>query len=181
MGDLEALEEALQTFREPDPVFFEEKQLLQFLLRLRSGEAALQEERLPLARELLTEALETEGLYITRHHRRRCRVLLTLAGGETAVESDEEALLARASLAEPERRLEILGASENPEDPRWQLLAAEALFSLERYEEAARLYEKSPPDRQVWARLEVCCRELEDYKGAYEYACKLREEKHGQL
>lgn len=181
LGDLEALEGALRAFREPDPVFYEEKQLLWFLLRLRSGEAALKEERLPLARELLTEALETEGLYITRHHRSRCRVLLALAGGDTAVEADEEALLARASLAEPERRLEILGASEHKEDPRWQLLAAEALFSLERYEEAIRCYENSPQNRQVWARLEVCCRERKDYKGAYEYACKQREENHGQL
>ena len=47
------------------------------------GEKALQEQRLPLCRELLQEALETEGLYITRPLRQRCRVLLTLAETET--------------------------------------------------------------------------------------------------
>ena len=181
LEDLDGLEQALALFREPDPVFLEEKRLLRFFWLLRSGERALQQERLPLARELLTEALEAEGLYITRLHRNRCRVLLALAGANVTAEADEEGLLARASRAEGLRRLEILGASENPEDPRWQLLAAEALFSLKRYEEAARCYQKSPQNRQVWARLEICCRELADYKGAYEYACKQREEGNGQL
>ena len=179
LGDLEGLRRALEDFRDPDGVFYEEKQLLTFHWRLRSGEQALREERLPLARELLGEALETEGLYITRPLRERCRVLLILAGGETTPECDEEALLARAGRAEGLRRLEILGASENREDPRWQFLAAEALFSLKRYPEAVRHYEKSPQTRQVWARLEVCCREMEDYKSAYEYACRQREEHNG--
>ena len=179
LGDLEGLGRALEDFREPDEPFREEKQLLLFQWRLCSGEQALREERLPLARELLGEALETEGLYITRPLRNRCRVLLALAGGDIAPECDEEALLARAARAEGARRLEILGASENKEDPRWQLLTAEALFSLKRYPEAAAHYEKSPQTRQVWARLEACFREMEDYKRAYEYACRQREEQNG--
>lgn len=181
LGDLPGLEEALRAFKEPDPVFWEERQLLWFLWYLRAGESALKENRLPLARELLREALEQEGLYLTRPLRDRCRVLLFLAGGDAAPECDEEALLARAAREEGQRRLEILGASENKEDPQWQLLAAEAYFSLKRYGEAAQCYEKSPQNRQVWAKLEICCRELEDYRRAYAYACKQREEQSGQL
>lgn len=175
----EDLERALEAFVEPDPVLGEEKQLLAFLWRLRGGELALAQQRLPLARELLTEALEMEGLYLTREHRNRCRVLLTLAGGEAYPEWDEDAILARAALAEGQRRLEILAASDHQADPRWQLLAAEALFALKRYEEAAVCYKNSLQNRKIWAKLEICCRELGDYKGAYEYACKQREEPNG--
>ena len=181
LGDQGGLAGALKAFREPDPVFWEEKQLLTFLWHLRDGEEALRENRLPLARELLEEALKTEGLYITRPLRDRCRVLLAMAGGEIAPDCDEEALLARAARTEGHRRLEILGASENKEAPRWQFLAAEAYFSLKRYEEAVRCYEKSPQNRQVWGKLEVCFRELQDYKKAYEYACRQREDSNGQL
>ena len=181
LGNMEDLGRALADFREPDGVFCEEKRLLEFLWLLHTGEQALGEDRLPLARELLGEALDAEGLYITRPLRNRCRTLLALSGGNTAPECDGEALLARAARAEGTRRLEILGASDDREDPRWQLLAAEAFFSLKRYAEAACCYEKSPQNRQVWARLEACFRELEDYKRAYEYACRQREDPNGQL
>ena len=177
----EDLERALGAFVEPDPVFEEEKQLLAFLWRLHAGGQALAEDRLPLARELLSEALEMEGLYLTRELRNRCRVLLTLAGGKAAPEWDEDAILAQATLTEGQRRLEILAASDRQEDLRWQLLAAEAWFSLKQYEKAARCYAKIPQNRQILAKLEICCRELGDYKGAYEYACKQREEPNGQL
>ena len=59
LGDLEGLRRALEDFRDPDGVFYEEKQLLTFHWRLRSGEQALREERLPLARELLGDPEST--------------------------------------------------------------------------------------------------------------------------
>ena len=173
----EELERALGEFAEPDPVFQEERQLLSFLWRLRSGQQALAEDRLPLARELLAEALATDGLYITAPLRDRCRVLLTLAGGEGDPVCDEEMLLARAARAEGLRRLEILGASDRKEDPRWQLLRAEAAFQNRQYREASVHYalaEAAYPEKALRG-LEACCRELEDYKMAYHYACRLRE------
>lgn len=184
LKDPDALRQALDGFREPDPVFFEERQLLEFLWRLEMGQKALDAGRLPYARDLLREALELTGLYITRPLRRRCRILLGLAGEEVALESDDEALLVLASEArEPERQLEILGASGEKENPRWQALAGEALFQLKRYEEAARCFEQATPSRKIWSRLEECFREMEDYKQAYAYACKLRQRKepYGQL
>lgn len=184
LKDPEGLRRALDGFREPDPVFFEERQLLEFLWRLEMGRKALEEGRHPYARDLLREALELSGLYITRPLERRCRVLLGLAGEAVALESDDESLLVLASEArEPERQLEILRASGEKEDPRWQGLAGEALFQLKRYEEAARCFEQATPSRKNWSRLEECFREMEDYKQAYEYACKLRqtEEPYGQL
>jgi len=184
LHDLDALRQALDRFQEPDPVFYEEKQLLEFLWRLEMGQRAMKEDRLPYARELLEEALELSGLYLTRPLRSRCRVLLALTGSPEPPDGDDELLLARAAQAgDPERQLEILRAAENREDPRWQLLAGEAFFLLKRYAEAAPCYEKAVPSRQVYSRLEVCFRELEDYKRAYEYACKLRtvEGQNGQL
>ena len=184
LQDPDALRQALDRFQEPDPVFWEERQLLEFLWRLEIARKALEAERLPYARTLLEEALELPGLYITRPLRARCRVLLALAGAPEPPDRDDETLLARAAQEEdPERRLEILRAAEDWETSRWQLLAGEALFCLKRYEEAVRCYEKAKPSRQVYSRLEVCFRELEDYKQAYAYACKLRETENqdGQL
>lgn len=176
LKDPEALRQALDGFQEPDPVFFEERQLLEFLWRLEMGQKALDEGRLPYARDLLREALALTGIYITRPLERRCRILLGLAGEPVALEGDSEALLVRAAGArEPERQLEILAASDEKEDPRWQLLSGEALFQLKRYAEAAACFEKAEPSRQVYSRLEDCFRELEDYKRAYEYACRLRQ------
>lgn len=175
LGDLEGLREALDAFREPDPLFIEEWRLLDALCDLRRGEWALEQGYTPYGVTLLRRALDRDGLYITRELRRRCRVLLGLAGEEERLEADEDALLVRAAQAgTPRRALEILSASEDRESPKWNLLQAHALFDLGRYEEAAACYRKAPQTQEVFGKLEICYRELGDYKLAYEYACKQR-------
>lgn len=64
--------------------------------------------------------------------------------------------------------------------PAGDLLQGQALYRLGRYQEALELLrcaevqatpEEAPP---IWQLLEACCRESGDYRGAYEYAAKLR-------
>ena len=163
---------ALEGFKEPDETFGEEKNLLQYLAHLGMAQQALSEEKLPYAKKLLQQAGQIRGIYITQDLERSRQLLLGMAG-ETAELNEEDALLILARQAkDPARCLEILQAVENQNTSQWNLWKAEALFSLQQYEAAAVCYEKAEQTQQVIARLEVCYRELGDYKRAYEYACK---------
>jgi hypothetical protein len=55
---------------------------------------------------------------------------------------------------------------------RWQFLRGEYFFRKKDYRSALKCYRLVPGSRRVYARLEQCCLELSDYKGAYEYAKK---------
>lgn len=163
---------ALEEFRQPDATFTEEKDLLLFLSSLGLARQVLSEGKLPYAKTLLQRAGEIRGIYITEDLERSRQILLGMAG-ETAVLHEDEALLLLAKqAAAPERALELLRAVEDKDTPQWNLLQGEALFSLGQYREAQVCYEKAPQTQAVFARLEICCRELGDYKGAYEYACR---------
>lgn len=175
LGDLEKLREALDQFQEPDGVFYEERQLLEYQWCVCRARRAMEEGQRPYAVKLLYRALDLDGVYITGELRYRCRVLLGLAGEDTVLECDEDALLVRARQAQdPARKAEILAAAEDKSDARWNELQAEALFALEKYAEAAQCYRLAPQNRETYNRLEVCYRELGDYQKAYEYACKQR-------
>ena len=163
---------ALEEFKEPDAAFEEEKNLLRFLTLVGLAGEALSQEKLPYAKKLLHQAGEVRGMYITEGLQRSRQLLLGKAG-ETAVLNEEDALLLLARQTEsPSRCLEILQAVENKDTPQWNLLCAEALFSMTQYEQAAACYEKAEQTQAVLSRLEACYRELGDYKRAYEYACK---------
>lgn len=174
-GDLEAMRRALDEGKDCDNVFYEERQLLEYLWHLRRAEQAIRSGMLPYGVKLLYAALEMEGIYLTTELRQHCRVLLGMAGENIVPENGDEVLLVRArQCRDPERRLEILAAVEDRTQPRWTLLQAQALFDAKRYEEAAESYRQALPSREVFEKLEVCYRELGDYKKAYEYACKQR-------
>ena len=91
--------------------------------------------------------------------------------------SREPVLMARLSLAQdcPARALALL--EDLPGQP---LLRGLALYRLGRYQEALELLRleeaQTTPEQapQLWRLLEACCRESGDYRGAYEYAAKLR-------
>lgn len=171
----ELLEAALSEFREPDDTFYEERQLLRLRLYLLKARQALEKDQLPFAANLLHQALEVEGLYITARERRECLLLLGQTGERVALPDEDVSLLLRAAQTEsPERRLELLAAAENRTAPRWYYLQAEAEFALGQYAEAAAHYALTAQTPEVLARQEDCCRELGDFKGAYEFACKRR-------
>ena len=162
----------LENFKEPDEAFGEEKKLLQYLAYLGMARQALSEGKQPYAKKLLQQAGETQGMYITNELERSRQILLGMAG-ETAALDEEDALLILAKQAAgPERALDLLQAVERKDTAQWNLLRAEALFSLQQYREAATCFENAEQTQQVFARLEACYRELGDYKKAYEYACK---------
>ena len=175
LGDLGALRQALDAFREPDAVFWEERQLLEFYWHLQQGAAAMAGEKLPYACTLLERALALPGLYITKALRQRARVLLTLAGGAGSPDNEDTALLALAmEEKDPQRQKEILLAAENRETAQWNMLMAKARMALGEYEAARKALNACPDSREKWQGVEICCRELGDYKGAYEAACRLR-------
>lgn len=177
LGNLEEMRRALDAFQEPDPQFFEERQLLEYHWHVQRAKQALEENMIPYGVKLLYRALELDGLYITADLRYRCRVLLGLAGENIRLECDSDALLVRArQCTDPKRRLEILAASDEKDGEDWNRLQADALFTLKRYEEAAAAYGLAQQDIDTFSKLEVCYRELGDYKRAYEYACKQRRE-----
>ncbi len=163
---------ALEHFKAPDEAFEEEKNLLEYLSQLGLARQALSEGKQPYAIKLLHRAGENRGIYITEDLQRIRQLLLGMAGQPAAL-NEEDALLVLARQAQtPHRCLEILQAVENKDTTQWNFLCAEARFSLKQYDEAARCYEKAEQTHAVFARLEVCYRELGDYKRAYEYACK---------
>ena len=96
-------------------------------------------------------------------------------------EQDDGLLLSWAIAAVKKGALEraehLLAASEQPGSDGWHLAKGCLLAARGEYENAAihlRRGENHDP-ATAWTQLEICCRELGDYKGAYLYACKLRE------
>ena len=170
----------LQDYAAPDPVFDGEYHLLGALTRLELAEAAIGEGKAAYAEVLLEQALE-EGKqtpYYTFEVRRLC--LLYKARPDCAgelckllpPEPDRTLLLAAGN---PDRAELILEA--DPQDnPYWHQLRGDVYFAQGRYCKARDHYEKVPLSKQLLQKLEQCCKEQGDYKAAYEYACKLREE-----
>ena len=162
----------LEAFKEPDEAFGEEKKLLQYLAHLGMAQQALSEGKNPYAKKLLQQAGDIQGMYITNELERSRQILLGMAGETAALDEDDAILVLAKQAASPERALELLQAVERKDTAQWNLLRAEALFSMQQYGEAATCYEKAEQTQAVFARLEACYRELGDYKKAYEYACK---------
>lgn len=177
-GDAAAARAALQDFREPDELLEPERGLLWYLTGLALAEQAITDSRLPYAATLLRELETINCPYITPELQRRRLILLGQTGTAVILPDDDDALLLRAENAlsadDPGRCLVLLDAMEHRQTPRWHLLHGHADFQQTQYARAAehyRLAETAFP-KEVLPRLEVCYRELGDYKLAYEYACR---------
>lgn len=174
--------DALEAYQEPDPVFDRERWLLEALACLDMAQKALHDGQQGLAGTLLERAARAGARtpYYTPILERHRQFLCCSGGFLPLSELPEEPqfllLLARAALeaGAPERCAGILEAVTE-RDQAWNFLRAEAYFIQKAYAAAAEHYRQAAPDPRVYARLETCCRELEDYKMAYFYACKQRE------
>lgn len=179
--DLEALGMALGEFREPDAIFVEEWRLLQCLYCLQMARQALDAGKLPYAAQLAQQATGLRGAYITEDLIRQGKLLMGMAGGPVELEDEDPALLLRGRDAlereDPARAEEILLAAQNRDDPYWHLLAGTARAKLGKFASAVQSLEKAEAayPQQAVPLLEQCCRELGDFKRAYEYACKGRD------
>lgn len=148
---------------------------------LNRAEEAVEQGRTEYARELLAQ-LPPEVPEL----KRRKLLLLSRLPGENPAEIckklpslDEELLLrARGALAEgkAERGIRLLDAAENQKNSQWQLLMGQLLLQKGEYAPAAEyltLTEGEFP-AEAASLLEICFRELGDFKKAYEYTCKQR-------
>lgn len=173
---------ALEGYRKPDTLYDWEQELLELHACLELAEEALDRDYRPRAAELLDRAASIVPTYCSRELERR-RLLLQARLDPSAAARlpglDEELLLrARYALetGNAVRCAALLEAAEDRESPRWNLLRAEAYLAAGDYRAAADCYHKAEAiyPKQTASRLERCYRELEDYKRAYEYACKQR-------
>jgi hypothetical protein len=68
----------------------------------------------------------------------------------------------------------LLDAAEDRHSGRWNFLRAEACFRQQDYQCAARFYHEAEKEKweKVEEKLEICYREMGNYKMAYYYAKK---------
>lgn len=157
--------------------------ILAYLSRLAQAKEAILQEKYPLAQSILRQAeqLEKELTLLPELTRRRLLLQgkLPRQNLELLVRSlpslDEELQLRAAGELEVKhfnRAEQLLDVVQRP-TALCQLLRGKALFGQKQYRKAItalKLAEGIYPE--VYPLLEACCRELEDYKMAYYYACK---------
>ena len=142
---------------------------------LRRAEAALAEGKDIYADQLLRQ--------VTDPRLRREKLLLQarIPGADLlriceALPSLDGELLLRAEAAleagNRQRCRRLLDAVEDRKGPRWNLLRGRLHMKEKQWSEAASCLEKAGEEAAVMALLEICFRELGDYKRAYEYACR---------
>ena len=177
----------LQGYLSPDPLLDGQYYLLLARCQMALAEQALDSDRLGYARALLLQAEENGRK--TEDFDRLCRRSLILlqyrAGGNDAevlaqaLPDNTEEMLLRAKAAlktgNLEKCLAFLTAADR-QTPQGLLLQGDALMEKKMYEAAVSAFvsAESTLPQQVYPRLEICYRELGDYRKAYEYACKQR-------
>lgn len=179
---MEAVLESLREYRHEDVTFDYEAAFLEALACIALAEEAITREKRPYAIELLQRAQaagERTPYYTQDLERRR---LLALAHLEpTALPVDDRELLLRAESAlsrgDARRAAQYLDAAQQKQTTRWNYLRGMVCCSLAEHEKAFGHLQKAwdYDPKSCASALEVCCRELEDYKGAYHYACLLRD------
>lgn len=175
----------LKSYRAPDPVFDWERYLLEVLACLALADNALADDRIGYAADLLNQAASagSQTPYYTPDLERRRLLLCYQAKAIPPQEAvallpdHTQELLLRGTAAlesgDPSRCGEILDAADN-RDSTWYLLRGEAFLQQKAYAAAVEQYRKAGDDPRIYAKLEHCYRELEDFKMAYFYACKQR-------
>lgn len=182
LGRYDGAVEHLSAYSGPDPVHDRERQLLLTLSLLKLAEQALAEHRLPYARELLEQAAPPCPYCGEELERRRLLLLARVTGEPVAhrLPSLDPELLVRAEEAlrsgDPACAGRLLDAAGDQASPDWNLLRAKAFAAQTEYRSAVTCLHRAEAafPRETAPLLETCYRELEDYKRAYEYACKRR-------
>lgn len=168
--------------------FRAERELLRASSALCLAAQAADEGRMPYAWELLRQAREAgeECPYLGPEWKRRW---LVLAARTAAKPSQKSAFAAQISIEDPVlelkaecaledgdtgRAVALLEAMEDRRGSQWNWLRGEAYFAKKEYSQAAKHYHRAEEAMpwQTRERLEVCYREMEDFKMAYYYATK---------
>ena len=165
-----------------DGIFDREKGLLESLVFYELAKLALSEGKNGYAAQCQQRALEAfrQGYPVPGFLREL--ILLAAEGnwekpGELEgklPDPDRELLLRAENALEQENweRCEALLISCSGRGERWYFLRGECFLHRKDYPSAKACYQQAAQNRRVYARLEQCCLELEDYKGAWEYAKK---------
>ncbi len=181
-GKPDAVLEALADYRRPDATFDYEAALLEALACILLAEEAISREKRPYARELLERAAaagQRTPYYTQELERRRLLILAQLV--PMVLPADDRELLLRSELAlrqgDTLRAAQYLDAAEEKETPRWSYLRGKVYHAQQDHRKACDCFRKAweYAPKSCAAALEDCCRELGDYKGAYHYACVLRD------
>lgn len=177
--------ELLKGYQGPDPMFDWERWLLEALACLSLAQSAIDDGRFGYAASLLEQAAKAgaQTPYYTRDNERRRLLLCHRVHARPAAElaaalpdMTQELLLRAAAALEKGDPAEcgLLLDAIKEQDPAWHFLRGEAWFAQKEYAKAAEHYLQAEQSGPVYGRLELCYRELEDFKLAYEYACKQR-------
>jgi hypothetical protein len=125
--------------------------------------------------ELLQQAGKQKSIYLTEETERRRLLLLAQVSREPVeIAADDLPLLLRAKAAYGKKDFilcrKLLEVCQEKENRTWRYWMGDTAFALGEFAQAVQYY---PED--CYGALEACYRNLGDYKMAYEYACKLRE------
>ena len=149
-----------------------ERRWLEPIARLREAEQAVSQGRIPYARELL-RGLDGSGSPLFGPEAERKAAILRNRCGDLVPIPDDGGLLRQAENALSSGRvhdaLRCLAACD-ARDGDWDRLMGECRFREGDYAAARAHFHRCEDRFDVRERLEVCCRELEDYKMAYYYA-----------
>lgn len=177
--------EVLRDYQQPDAVFDPEYNALLTQSLLTLAEQALQEDKKPYALSLLEQAEQyvsacphwNRKLLLLKYRAQQAQAV-TLAAALPNI--DQELQLRAAAAAETGdffRAAALLDSAEDRQSPAWCFARGEVCFAQKEYARAAHFYQQAEAamPRQALQRLEACWQQLEDYKKAYDYACRLRE------
>lgn len=181
-GDWQGVLEALEEYQMPDEVFDRERGLLWCVSCLELTEEAIRSHREPYARELLEQS-QVWVSYCGRELHRRYLLLLGQLRKERVsgkLPSLDTELLLRAREAwetgDLHRAQRLLDAVEG-QNASYHLLRGQVYLDQKAYREAASELQQAEDTypKETVSQLEICFRELGDYKKAYLYACKARD------
>lgn len=173
----------LETVKDPEPACIREYRILKVLSLLNLAQKCISEGKDIYARQLLAEAAQTESClpWLPDLKARRLELAAQMDSiPEEAFPSLDNSLLIHAQLAlragKAERAIHLLDAMVNQESSKWQFLRGRAAAERKDYTEAIPFLqnaEKYYPKESI-PLLEICYRELGDFRMAYQYACKGR-------
>lgn len=174
-----AFQACVDQTRKVGDAFRTEAAFLRALALLELARRALEEGRKPYGKALLEQsrAAAEETPYFPQIRRDWILLMAKTDGGTWLGQlgDEDEALILRAGWAleegSAERAAALLEAAEQ-RDENWNYLRGEVYFRQRRYAEAARHYHLAEEKMaaQTRKRLEICYRELGDYRQAYYYA-----------
>ena len=159
-----------------------ERQLLEILVRLSLAEKAIEAGREPYALELLetvSDLGKSAAYYSADLERRRLLLLARIPGQTASLPGLDEVLTVQAASAlaggDVRRAARLLDAAEDRTAPRWNFLRGKCHMALKEFPEAAQCFLAAEGEHNVLRELEICYREMGDYKNAYIYACRQKD------